>query len=314
MLLNSKNKNPSFSVITEIGLPQTISKFIGSIQSTANSAKNIFTEFSKSATKMFETIAKAIDQYIDELDKFYLLLAEAAWPPPSNYLPFAKKAHQLARDYLNGTKPTIEKIDKIMIDWHSDETVQKMLENWREVSWLSQRWHIIELAIQAHLRGEYVLSIPVLLAQVEGIIANNHNYSGWMSGKEWQRQFESLLHEALVLKGKNNAMRNFVTEILLANFVHGNSIPTSPNRHAILHGADTQYGTKANSLKLILLIENLIDLFRLESIEGSSVFHVNGCSVLRRSLKKRQFYATAQEAIRDGLQGCKRCKAVNHLW
>jgi len=201
-----------------------------------------------------------------------------------------------------------------MFRWHDDEYLKKMLHEWLKSPLLKQRMHILKPAVSAHIRGEYILVIPVMLSQIEGIIASGFRVSGWMNGEKFRRHIESLFHEAIIIKGKNEAIREFVTAKLMVPFLHGHPVNSPLSRHAILHGADIDYGTKANSLKLILFLENLRQLFRFEALENGRLFHVYGCLSLRTSIKKRLFFSSVQEAIRMGLRGCKRCRANKYYW
>lgn len=98
-----------------------------------------------------------------------------------------------------------------------------------------------------------------------------------MNVKKFKEHIESILHEALVIKNKNESIREFVINVLMVKFIHGENIKLSLSRHAILHGTDIDYGTQTNSLELFLLIENIKNLFRFESLENSKIFHFYGC-------------------------------------
>jgi hypothetical protein len=50
-------------------------------------------------------------------------------------------------------------------------------------------------------------------------------------------------------------LRDYVSTVLLVNFAHGSSLDADLSRHAILHGADADYGTRRNAMKSIILFD-----------------------------------------------------------
>lgn len=267
-------------------------------------------EASKIIVEVLGEFGKLAAHLIQAYDRFYWILIQHGWPPPVNKLANLEEFFSIVAECeKNGVQAVGKTIETAMLRWHSKEYLKKMVDDWKSSPLLRSRSHILESAIKAHVQGEYVLAIPVFLTQIEGIIASGFRFTGWMNGKKLKEHLDSVLHEALIIKNENEAFRGFFTNILMATFFHGNSMKIQPNRHAILHGADIQYGTEANSLKLILVIENLRRLFRFESLENGGVFHIYGCPSVQISARKRIFYSSPQEAIRLGLKGCKRCHA-----
>ena len=110
---------------------------------------------------------------------------------------------------------------------------------------------MINRAFEAHKNGWYELSIPVFLAQADGIC------------------FESLGLNLYKRKGRTPAIKKELEMIFndkfISSFLHPLliSLPISDpinkqqadqasvNRHAVLHGHSSDYGTHSNSLKVI---------------------------------------------------------------
>ena len=116
------------------------------------------------------------------------------------------------------------------------------------------RSHIISSAIKAHRNEEYFLSIPVLLAQTDGIckevtdeyIYNKKNQKPRTATYVEQvaaNAFESELLSPLTVRTPISASEKEREEGF--NLL---------NRHMVLHGESLDYGTKVNSLKAISLI------------------------------------------------------------
>lgn len=116
------------------------------------------------------------------------------------------------------------------------------------------RSHLIHPALDAHRREEYVLSIPVLLAQADGICK------------------ETVDHYLFIRQDKKPCTAIYVAQIaadtymaallspLAATLPIGASVKERPegftalNRHTVLHGESLDYGSKTNSLKAISLV------------------------------------------------------------
>ncbi len=118
------------------------------------------------------------------------------------------------------------------------------------------REKIIRAAFKAHKNGDYELSIPVLLTQIDGISHKILGYSCYKikkTAKFVEDQIADSLHKALlyplaqkleITKDWNDAEVDF--DLL--------------NRHMILHGRNLVYGTRPNSLKVISFINYVVQV------------------------------------------------------
>ena len=116
------------------------------------------------------------------------------------------------------------------------------------------RSHLIRSAFGAHQREEYVLSIPVLLAQADGIC------------KETVDQY------LFIRQDKKPSTAIYVAQIAADTYMAALLSPLAAimpigasekertagfaalNRHTVLHGESLDYGSKPNSLKAISLV------------------------------------------------------------
>jgi len=86
-----------------------------------------------------------------------------------------------------------------------------------------------------------------------------------MDGKVQKEYFIKLLSKTEIYS-YDQAIKTFLFNVILVGFEHGTIPKSFLSRHAILHGADTTYGTVTNSLKSILLFDYLQGKFlNLES-------------------------------------------------
>ena len=128
----------------------------------------------------------------------------------------------------------------------------RMLNEWAANPKLTNRMRILRTAVAASVDGQFDVAIPALLAQLEGIIVDVFRHTGRMGGETYKEYVQRL-------SGKDDffgvQLDEFVGSIVLARFKHGDALDSDLSRHAILHGADTNYGTELNALKVIMLID-----------------------------------------------------------
>jgi hypothetical protein len=112
---------------------------------------------------------------------------------------------------------------------------------------------ILNAAFDAHKSGHYLLSIPALFAQVDGICFDVLNHHFFMGGDRKK------MTERVMGVASTNLAKAF-----LAPFEGDMAVTLSEknrprdfnglNRHMVLHGESVDYGTKENSLKAISLL------------------------------------------------------------
>ncbi len=105
----------------------------------------------------------------------------------------------------------------------------------------SQRKEITREAFEAHRAGKYMLSIPVLFAQTDGICKEIFDRCLFKRDK---KTFNAKTVEHIT----NDTMLAAVLSPLDAK------LPVIKHRHLVMHGVTLNYGTKTNSLKAISLI------------------------------------------------------------
>ena len=126
------------------------------------------------------------------------------------------------------------------------------------------RKKILMAAFSAHKRREYELSIPVLLAQADGIcydvikmdLFRKHNKKPKTAN--YVKQYVSgTLHEAF--------LQSLAQRLPISASEHERDDDFNElNRHMVLHGESLDYGTEVNSLKTISLINYVSWVLTLE--------------------------------------------------
>ena len=122
---------------------------------------------------------------------------------------------------------------------------QRLADNYPE------RKHILRDAFEAHRQCKFNLSVPVLLIQADGMFD-----SALFMGKRRQSAVENFRSASRALRQSffdlfNNSMP------LWQNENERDSSFDALNRHQVLHGESTKFGTQRNSLQCISLLSFL---------------------------------------------------------
>lgn len=123
------------------------------------------------------------------------------------------------------------------------------------------REHLIRAAFSAHRRREFELSIPVLLAQTDGICKEVMNQ--YLFIKEDKKPCTAIYVKQMAADTFTFALLSPLTKTLPINASKKKRIAgfSELNRHMILHGESLDYGNKVNSLKAISLLNYVAHIF-----------------------------------------------------
>jgi hypothetical protein len=176
-------------------------------------------------------------------------------------LPFLWKLQALAEE------GDFEKIEELLcayfierLDAIADDLVSKF----------PGREKIINAAISAHNAEQYELSVPVLLAQADGVCAEITSYHFFLKARGTQKPQVSKYLEDNDLEPFMMAMMNPMAEplpIFASERQRGENF-TQLNRHLVLHGESLDYGTEENSLRALSLL-NFISSTLTHSLENA---------------------------------------------
>jgi hypothetical protein len=127
-----------------------------------------------------------------------------------------------------------------------------------------RRWHIIEKALGAHSSRTYVLSVPALFAQVEGLFTDSMIMNGLA---EIRNSRLYALDSAGIPKLDKNGNRVRLTGLgsktqhspyqnhpILSEIVGALVQSLTGKRNSVLHGSETSYGKAKLSTQLMLLV------------------------------------------------------------
>jgi hypothetical protein len=167
--------------------------------------------------------------------------------------------------------PGLWELEKALVDDDANGAEEALVDYFRErtpeieksiINNFPHRAKILSSAFKAHSCSEYDLSVPVFLAQADGICQE-------LIGIELFRKRKDVPATARYVE--TLAMDSFMAALLYPLSV---ALPISAskhergntfiglNRHLVLHGESTGYGTELNSLKAISLLNYITQVLR----------------------------------------------------
>jgi hypothetical protein len=126
------------------------------------------------------------------------------------------------------------------------------------------RAHLIRAAFNAHRRQEYELSIPVLLAQTDGICKEVVNQ--YLFIKQNKKPSTAIYVDQIAADTYRAALLSPLAQTLPIS-ASERERPAgfdALNRHTVLHGESLDYGSKTNSLKAISLVNYVAHVLEVE--------------------------------------------------
>lgn len=219
--------------------------------------------FAKQAADFQRTIQESISPIFEQLQKSFhdlpprtqealLLLGEHGWYMDSK-MPFSalwdlKEA--LSEGKVQDAEDALSEYFESRLQ-EIEETITQRFPH---------REHLIKAAFNAHRRQDYDLSIPVFLAQTDGICKEVAGQYLFM--KQNKKPRTAIYVEQLA----SDAFTAALLSPLAAALPIGTSEDQRPegfsalNRHMVMHGESLDYGTKINSLKAISLVNYVADV------------------------------------------------------
>jgi len=189
-----------------------------------------------------------IPKLLQPIDK---QLMEIGWPPSMRLTP-----QEAIRLTVGDPPMTKTQIEKYLLRKFKREMLSGMIENWAKTILFAERIHILKDAISAHNTGMYTLSVPVLLAQSEGIIACLADIKGRKSHRDIVNIAKQMSKDVVLNESFMHVLSNAFSE----DFEFGQAEIFNLGRNSILHGINLKYATPENSLKSILLIDFLFEI------------------------------------------------------
>jgi len=147
-----------------------------------------------------------------------------------------------------------EEVIEIITKYFSNRVCEEIINSICSRPEFSTRSHLIKDAFQAHCEGKYTLSIPVFLAQAEGAFIDHFENKLYTTKKKRYLSKNNPFFKSINIMVES--FDEFIRKVLAQSYDIKRKIPEGIfARHPILHGRSTDYGTKENSIRAILLLD-----------------------------------------------------------
>jgi hypothetical protein len=269
-------------------------------------SKNISSELNLSLNSFFIMlgimIAPEIYKYFNIYNRFSIALITNKFPPivgiPKDKIRYLLKFEKNSSDFIFETNQFLQ-------TYYDEKKICEIHNKWKENDFLRSRTDMLDEIIRCHNSKLFFSSTILCVSQVEGIIAEGFCHSGKMNQSKYILYFQKLNGDS---KNKQDSVfRNFMLDTLLVNFEHGGTLMSEISRHAIMHGADKNYGTFVNSIKSLLFLDYLADCFGYYHNDKSKVYHKFGCHYINYSSNKLQLIKKSNGSSLKNMSPCKKC-------
>jgi hypothetical protein len=202
--------------------------------------------FQKAFAQTSESITRSIESLPPKTQAALITLANNGW-----YIDPDLSIPAIFRIAEAFTPEDVSEANDAMCEYFDGQIVQ--VEQ-RLTELVPERARLLSVALTAHRRGEYALSIPVFLAQADGICHQ-------ITGVQLYSRDNGKPKLAKVLKKQQ--ISSFVRS-MLSPIIEPSPISASGkervgmvdilNRHCVLHGESTDYDNRLNSCRAISLV------------------------------------------------------------
>ncbi|MCB2290826.1 hypothetical protein LGK97_13855 [Clostridium sp. CS001] len=259
-----KGVKESLSLVTKFDYSDKLISFDSLNKSMINAIRPFITDFN-SLILSRNNIRESIKSKAMSLNNFDWWLISS--------LPIIK----INEIYRNKESLNIDEVDNIICDYYSDNNfkeLDKVTEKWVDLDYFNNRIDILKESIEVHKLEKYRLTVPTLVPLIEGVIRD------FMLDK-YKILNESFSPTYKIFKSKVNELSNFIVNyvVICIDKLYCRFNPTKPNevsdfsRHKISHGLAIEYGSEANSLKVILFLDEIFEI--ISSIQEMKLIEVS---------------------------------------
>ncbi|KKP67785.1 MAG: hypothetical protein UR66_C0010G0023 [Candidatus Moranbacteria bacterium GW2011_GWE1_35_17] len=276
-----KNFNSiTFPVAILQNLSETIKRNADAIKMASkifDEQRTVITNFVNGFNQYFAKI-KELQDFTEEVAKAFkykkqrrdVILKSGWWLTPSIMRIPAGLLTQAFTDYDKVGKIAITRLFVSVYEGKKCRYLVEVIREWQKNKYFRPWESHLEQALNAHIKGEYNLSIPVLLLVAEGIAKNyckDKKISfNWAKGNDKiTKALEKAGYDDEEIE-KNLYMLEI--DLFFASIddkIYQNTSLLKKtrgfryilNRHAVLHGITSEYGTRKNSLQGFMLLDVL---------------------------------------------------------
>lgn len=213
----------------------------------------------------FKDFLKTLNDDFEETQKLYSqTLYDCNWFPYYTWivdLSFFEEINHIILSSKGPSSDRINKIDNVVLSYYTPEVIEETKEYWKGAPLKGYIRKMLCQAIDAHLRGEYILTITCLATMWEGLLREKFP-SQLTSTKILKGQlFKNEVKKLVIDNGFEEILGDFYNNVILHQCHSVKDVKEGvPNRHGIAHSWYTKYPNKKSSLNAILLTDFIIGL------------------------------------------------------
>jgi len=235
-------ENPSFrDLANQAKNFEIIARFRQVIRLFGKSGKAIASEVDK-----IPSLTKEVEHLLTLPDRFNSVFASRGWIATED---MAVTVMQEALDLAE--IGNLEAAEERLIQHFDRKTIEFGLVRMRSVKTFRPRERILRLALEDHDAGRYHASVPVVLAQIDGLVYDLTRRSFYGKGAV------DHLYAADTIAGHADGLAVLAAQLSVDRRMTTDSVLTLPYRHGILHGRDLGYdnlGTSAKAFATLLAL------------------------------------------------------------
>jgi len=260
-------------------LMQPMQSVVSMNQGISNLISEALSSFNNQWMKQFADFGKRIEKILFDLDVQSAEIAPKLqkanlWISPNMSFELIHETITLCKN----SESTSQDIHSLYIDHYSKneyDLLKSTVDSWKINPFFSDRFGVINDALEAHIAHKYSLSIPALLLTIEGIV---NEITGKHAGHPSKRLKEAVGEKSpeFLSAASKEVFLNLLDEIGFFGNIEADYFTSRKyskylvskgineeeclNRHAIFHGVQKKYASEINSLKAFLILDMLSDL------------------------------------------------------
>ena len=206
-------------------------------------------EFYAGIEVQLKQVDERLKYYIENTPEQILVIAQHGW-----FLDLDSNLSMPSHIVSLIKNKKIEKADEYLIQYYEEnlEDIRREL-----IHRHPKRKIIFEEAIDCHLQSKYYVAVPTLLSQVDGICFDFTGKKYFMGSDKAAiaEEFEKLSGQIIEI-----FLTPIKTNLPITAGKNQQNLQCTLNRHEVMHGVITDYGTKTNSLKSLSMLKYFSDI------------------------------------------------------
>lgn len=208
-----------------------------------------------------------VNRYKEFKDVYLIAMYECKWFPYAGWIAdfsLFSEVSEIISTSRGASKRREKRIDKVILSYYTKNEIKNIKRSWKQSDLESHIKKILGQAIEAHLRGEYALTITCLATMWEGLIHKRTNVTGRRNSNKTKEDFKELIGE--------NDFKSIFFDYYENMIVSQCNTPDEvidgvPNRNGVSHSKYKKYPNKKASLNAILLTDFIISLEPKKKVE-----------------------------------------------